>query len=392
MTDATKTNKKPRRRALKPIPADAFANQQLSLFQGFLANTEDEREALSNAVDLWDSIPRYAVSRVRMNAMRTAEGFLPVMEIPFNYHGRPLTATIYPAQIKGKDGKRVSYYPSAREELIEHALRRISVEQHVGFFDRPNYRSGARFSLYQLRKELEQQGHSLRYDELVEGLDILSLSSIEILARNDDGDEAFARSTYLAALTGVKRADYDADRAARWAAQFHPLVTQSIEQVTYRQFNYRRLMRCSTPLARWLIGQLVLKYTQAALTSSFDMRFSTIKRDSSLLNGYKLQRQAVAALDEAWDELKTLGALSVVKKAELRGPRAKLEDVIYTLFPSREFTSEQKAANRRQSDARTTANPAQAQSLAPLLAQAKDAQSLTALVDKAKRRVANQGE
>ncbi len=376
MTDTSAAKKKhARRKDVAPLPDDAFVNRQLNLFQDFLANTPDEREALSNVVDLWDSIPRYAVSRSRMNGMRTVEGFLPVMELPFNYRGRPLMVAIYPAQIKDKDGKRISYYPSAREELIEHALRKISAEQHAGFFDRASYRSGARFSLYQLRKELEQQGHSLRYDELIEGLDILSLSAIEIVATNDDGDEAFARSTYLAALTGIKRKDYEADRDAKWAAQFHPLVTQSIDLVTYRQFNYQRLMRCSTQLARWLIGQLVLKYTQAALVNSFDMRYSTIRRDSALLSGYTRERDAVAALDEALEELKGLGALSVIKKSEQRGPRAKLEDVTYTLFPSRNFVLEQKAANRRQSDAKLSAIPASIEgqhNLKPLLDQAHD--------------------
>lgn len=341
-----------RRKEVAAVPDDAFASRQLSLFQGFLANTGDQREAFSNAVDLWDSLPRYAISRARMGSMRTPEGFLPVMELPFNYRGKSLTATIYPAQVKGKDGKRISYYPSAREELIEHALRKISAEQHTGFFDQPTYRSGARFSLHQLRKELEQQGHSLRYAELIEGLDILSLSAIEITATNDEGDEAFARSTYLAALTGVKRKDYDSDRASRWVAQFHPLVTQSIDQVTYRQFNYQRLMRCNTQLARWLISQLVLKYTQAAMLNSFEMRYSTIKRDSALLNGYKQERQAIAALDAAWEELRTLGALSLTKKSEERGSRNKLEDVAYTLFPTSQFSAEQKAANRRQRDSK----------------------------------------
>jgi hypothetical protein len=359
MTDSSITKKKTqRRRDVAPVPDEAFTSRRLSLFQGFLANTDDEREALSNAVNLWDSIPRYAVSRSRMNAMRTAEGFLDVLEVSFNYRGRPLTAIIYPARIRDKKGRRLSYYPSAREELIEHALRKISAEQHAGFFDRPSYRSGARFSLYQLRKELEQQGHSLRYDELIEGLDILSLSAIEIVATNGDGNDAFARSTYLAALTGVKRKDYEANRDARWAAQFHPLVTQSIDEVTYRQFNYQRLMKCSTQLARWLIGQLVLKYTQAAITNSFNMRFSTIKRDSALLDSYARQCDAVAALDDAWQELKTLGALSFIKKAEQRGSHNKLDDVAYTLFPTREFVAEQKAANRRQNDAKTSTMPA----------------------------------
>ncbi len=340
------------RKDVAPVPEDAFAGRQIRLFQSFLANTDDEHEALSNAVDLWDSIPRYAISRSRMRAMRTADGFLDVMELSFNYRGNQLTALIYPARIKDKEGKRISYYPSAREELIEHALRKISTEQHAGFFHEQNFRSGVLFSLYQLRKELEQQGHSLRYEELIEGLDILSLSAIEIAATNNDSDKAFARSTYLTALSGVKRKDYEADRSAKWAAQFHPLVTQSIDQVTYRQFNYRRLMNCSTHLARWIIGQLVLKYTQAALVNSFEMRFSTIKRDSALLSGYGRERDAVAALDGAWEELKTLGVLSIFKKTEQRGARGKLKDVIYTLHPSREFVAEQKAANRRQHDAR----------------------------------------
>ena len=349
MSDQPK--KKPtRRKGVAPVSRTAMNNQQLSLFQNFLANTNDEREELSNAVDLWDTTPRYSVSRVRMNAMRTADGFLDILEIPFNYRGRSFTAVIHPARIKDKDGNRQSYYPSAREELIEHALRKISTEQQAGFFDKPSYRAGVKFSLSILRKELEQQGHSLRYDEMIEALDILSLSSIEIVATNEDGDEAFARSTYLAALSGIKRKDYEDDRNAKWAAQFHPLVMQSIDRVTYRQFNYHRLMKCKSQLARWLLSQLVLKYTQAALTNSFEIRYSTIKRDSALLNGYKFERLAVAALDDAFDELKELGALITIRKNEQRGIRSKIEDVIYTLFPSREFTAEQKAANRRQKD------------------------------------------
>jgi hypothetical protein len=156
---ATKPPQKQQRaKPVKVLPDKAFASRQLSLFQDFLANTDDKREALSNAVDLWDSVPRYSISRTSMNNLRTADGFLAVATLSFNYRGKALSAKIYPAQIEGKDGKYVSYYPSAREELIEHALRKISAVQNAGFYDEASYRSGARFSLHQLRKELEQQG------------------------------------------------------------------------------------------------------------------------------------------------------------------------------------------------------------------------------------------
>lgn len=342
------------RKQVAPVPARAFANTQLTLFQSFLANTADEQDALSNAVDLWDSVPRYSISRIQMQALRTREGFLEEIEVPFHYRGKELKATIHPARVETKDGKKLSYYPGAREELVEHALRKICVDQQAGFFDQPTYRSGVRFTLHQLRKELEEQGHSLRYDQLIEALDILSLSVIEIEGEGN-GEEAtsFGRSPYLAALTGVKRKNYDADRSARWAAQFHPLVTHSIDKVAYRQFNYQRLMQSSTQLARWLLTQLVLKYTQASLLNNFTMHFNTIKRDSGLLSGYGRERDAIGAVDAAWEELKNLGALSDIAREEQRGRRKKLENVVYTLYPSPKFTAEQKAANRRQSDGKT---------------------------------------
>jgi hypothetical protein len=339
--------KTPRRRAIAPLPDGAFKARQLCLFQTVLANTDQQRDALSNACDLWDSIPRYTVSRSRMNSMRTPEGFLEVLEVPFHYRQRQLIALIYPARVRGADGRHVSYYPSAREELIEHALRKLATEHQAGFFDRADYRSGVRFSLHRLRRELEQQGHSLRYDELVEGLDILSLSAIEIVAKGADGEEGFARATYLTALAGVNRSAYEADREARWLAQFHPLVTRSIDEVTYRQFNYHRLMKCDAQLARWLLCQLVLKYTQASMVNGFDMRFSTIKRDSALLNGYGRVRDAVAALDDAWKELESLHVLRSIDKKEHRGSRNKIEDVTYTIIAAHDFSAEQKAANRR---------------------------------------------
>ena len=344
---------------IKPVPVDAFANQQLSLFQGLLSNREEERDALSNAVDLWDSIPRYSISRQKMNDIRLEGGFLPIRKVVFHHRGKEYTAQIRPAQIELKDengrptGDSISYYPSAREELIEHALRKLAVEQNAGFFDQQDYRSGVAFTLHRLRKELIEQGHSMTYENLSEGLEILHYSFLTVMDRESDpNDPDLISQPYLPALAKVNKKGRASEPDAKWFVQFHGLVTDSINQITYRQFNYQRLMKCSTQLARWLISQLVLKYTAASVTNSFDMRYSTIKRDSGLLDGYKLQRQAIAALDAAWQEVKALGLLYRVEKGEQRGSRNKIEDVIYTLHPSREFANEQKTANRRQSDAK----------------------------------------
>ena len=386
------TVKKPRRRAIKPLPTDAFANTQLSLFQGFLANTDDERDALSNAIDLWDSIPRYAIPRKKEDELRLPGGFLPVRTVAFQYRGKAYNAQIRPARldVKDKDGRptgtTIEHYPSAREELIEHALRKLAAEQFAGFFDKPDYRSGVAFTLYRLRQELAGQGHAMTYEGLAEGLEIMHYAFLGVIdAESDPSDPSMISQPFLPALGKVNRKGRAADPEAKWFVQFHGLVTDSINQITYRQFNYQRLMKCSTQLARWLISQLVLKFTQAAITQCFEMKFSTVKRDSGLLDGYARQRDALGALDDAWEEVKALGALYLVKKAEQRGSRAKLEDVTYTVYPSREFSAEQKAANRRMLDAKASGSIGQRQELVPLLEQARDPYRAAGPVDKVGR-------
>ena len=316
MNETTKT--KPRRRTLKHVPIAAFSNKQLSLFQEFFANTNDERDALSNAIDLWDSIPRYSLPRKKQEEIRLPGGFLPIRKIEFHYRGKIYTAQIRPARIQVCDKKgqlteeTIEYYPSSREELIEHALRKLAAEQYAGFFDQVNHCSGVAFTLYRLRKELAAQGHAMTYESLTEGLKVLHYSQISILdTESDANDPSLISQAYLPALAKVNKNGIAADPDAKWFVQFHSLVTDSINQITYRQCNYRRLMKCSSQLARWIISQLVLKYTQASLQNSFEMRFSTIKRDSGLLDGYSRMRDAVAAVDDAWDEVKNLGVLSI---------------------------------------------------------------------------------
>ena len=379
MNETTMT--KPRHRTLKHVPIEAFSNKQLSLFQEFFANTNDERDVLSNAIDLWDSIPRYSLPRKKQEEIRLPGGFLPIRKIEFHYRGKIYTAQIRPARIQVHDKKgqlteeTIEYYPSSREELIEHALRKLAAEQYAGFFDKVNHCSGVAFTLYRLRQELAAQGHSMTYESLTEGLKVLHYSQISILdTESDANDPSLISQAYLPAMAKVNKNGRSADPDAKWFVQFHSLVTDSINQITYRQYNYRRLMKCSSQLARWIISQLVLKYTQASLQNSFEMRFSTIKRDSGLLNGYSRVRDAVAAVDDAWDEVKNLGVLCMIQKVEQRGVRGQIKDVVFTLYTSRGFATEQKAANRRRSDAKDSS--------ASLLEQSKDPRDLALPVDK----------
>lgn len=324
----------------------AFENLQLDLFQAFVCNGPFEHERLSNALDLWDSIPRYSVSRRAMDKTRKEHGMLPLLKVDFHYKGKPFKAVIRPARIEQKDGTTKDYYPGANEELVEDALRKIAAEQQSGFFDKSNYRSGVVFTLYMLRQELKRRGHTRSYQEIILSLDILSLSVIDIRTADDDEIKNVTRSNYFPGLAAVSKNRLAEDPNAKWVVQFHPLVTQAIDALTYRQFNYAQMMGYTTQLARWLHKQISLKYTFASMANSFEMRFSTIKRDSQLLEGYGLERKAIAALDLSFAELSSHVFLNF-QKSEIRGPRGKILDVVYKFIPSPAFVAQMKASNKR---------------------------------------------
>ena len=67
---------KPTTSAKKKLPVppklEDFSNRQMDLFRGLLCNTDAERDSLSNVFDLWDSIPRYVVSRQQQDKWRKA--------------------------------------------------------------------------------------------------------------------------------------------------------------------------------------------------------------------------------------------------------------------------------------------------------------------------------
>lgn len=324
---------------------DAFKSPQLDLFQSFLCNTQDEKDRLSNTVELWDSIPKYSISQQAMNKMRTKEGLLPRLEKEFKYRDQEYKVRITAAIIDTEDGKEKAYYPSSNEELIEDALRKIAAEQYKGFFDKPEYISGVIFSLHLLRNELKRRGHTRSFQEIIKSLQIISGSLIEILLPNSKG---FSRTNYLPSLTAVSRQKLSEDPKAKWVAQFHPLITKSIDNISYRQYNYHQMMSHSTQLARWMHKRLSHSYINASCSTPYITWLSTISRDSGLLE-YKRPHDIVRKFELSLDELKQNNVLhSFSRLDDIRGKRNKILDTKYSLSPHPDFVKDIKAANKRQ--------------------------------------------
>jgi hypothetical protein len=276
---------------------------------------------------------------------RVDDEFLREHRIPFQHRQRGYTCVIYPARVKDIDGKQRDYYPSANEELVEDALRKMAVERDAGYFDRPNYSSGVQFTLYALSQELSKRGKTRSDQEIILSLNILSQSVVDILPDDESGNLKAPCLPSLARVTRKMRAD---DPDARWAVEFHPLITGAIDQVTHRQFNYALMMSHKSQLTRWLHKRIVLLYTFADYSNTFEMRYSTVKRDSGMLSNPERERKAVDRLEDAYDSLVKAGVISSFKRKNETGPRGKLLDVVFTIYPHVDFIREAKAANKRQ--------------------------------------------
>jgi len=65
----------------------SFNNQQIDLFQSFLCNGDGHHEKLSNAIPLWDCLPRYTLSRQTLNKLCKEGKLPPLMNLPCRYFG-----------------------------------------------------------------------------------------------------------------------------------------------------------------------------------------------------------------------------------------------------------------------------------------------------------------
>ena len=122
-------------------------------------------------------------------------------------------------------------------------------------------------------------------------------------------------------------------------------MTASIEALTYRQFDYETLMDYSYQLSRWFHKRLYHNFVNAGLLTSYGLLFSTIKRDSGMLNNTRIS-QDIKYLERTFEELSDKNIIYGFDKEVRRGRNNQIDDVLYTLKPSLNFVGEMKRANK----------------------------------------------
>ena len=312
---------------------------QLELLQ---ENFFDKDRDLSNTYELYDQSPIYSLSPNEVEKLRQKSGgnYLPIQTREFKHRGVPYTLKVTPALIT--DGEKDKhYYPTLREETVEKALQKLARQPGKGVFI--GGQMGVQFTLSELKRELARTGHDTHLDALKQSLEICTKTIVEYF-KAGDGKKAMMSSPIFPMLLLANREDYEKDPAnCKCYVKFNPLVTIAVEELNFRQFDVDEWHRHKQALSKWLYKRLSHNYTQANIQHPYQIRLTTIMRDSAMSVSERNKdnhKRVVAALDE----MKDRGHI-VWRAEETRGARNKLENVLYTIHPSFEFTDTIKRAN-----------------------------------------------
>lgn len=316
-------------------------NPQYDLFSQFVTN---DKEKVSNTVEVWESIPKYFFTPRQVEKLRTPTGHADPYKWPYSYNNIDCEVKIQPALIEQPKGDYKAFFPSVTEELIEEALKKILTDQRYGMHDPRGLETWVRFSLSLIQKELKARGRTRSRNEIKHSIEVMASCIITLYK---EGKEVW-KGSILQDLVTVGRDEYLADTNAQHAARFPLFISHAINQLEYRQFNYDRLMSCGEQLTRWIYKQLIHRFRQAGFMNDYHFMYTGLERDSGLLQqgrGNDNRRKVLAALDE----LVSRGVLMGYDKG-IRKQGRKIIDVKYTVRTAPDFVSEQKAANKRGRD------------------------------------------
>ena len=310
--------------------------EQLALFE-LLAPAQRK---YSNTVELYDFIPKYHWGKQE----RIDGTLLHSLERDFECRGVRYKVRIDPARVKGTDGLVRDYFPGQREELVEDALRKLAVAGRGLFLDDM---AGVTFTLYQLQQELKRNGHSYSKAEIKEALYICAKTNIEVTTNDGSG---VLISSLFETLGLQTREDWKGTGAKTKAfVRFNSLVTGSIKNGTFRQFNYEKSMAYRSVIARQLHKRMAHHYTQASITEPYHIRLTTMIRDFGLTHYERLSMNFHKVV-QAIKEIQTRDIILTykVEKTLDSDNRNKLVEAKFIITPHPYFVREIKEANVKQ--------------------------------------------
>jgi hypothetical protein len=326
--------------------------RQLGLFELKIGN----ERFYSNTIAFWDMIPKFYYGKMNKTLQdigkKTESYSLPMLEreVYYKLDDTRYHITITPAIIKKKDKKDgkikpTAFYPSTREELIEDVLRKFLAEGRGSFF---NNNASISFSLRDIQQELKKSKHTYSLTEIKEALEILNKTHIEAKSDRGGGQEMECSGNMLIFLALATKGN--ASGATRCIAQFNPFVTKSIQEMTFRKYDFSKCIGYQVPLARYIHKRISHQYKQISKDHPYIIKESTLINDS----GYNLDkelRKRHTQVESALEELKAKGTIvnyhfkEIIEKKNVR--KTVVDYKIY-IIPSEGFISDIISANTKE--------------------------------------------
>lgn len=341
-----------------PAPQQSSGREKMAQIDFFEAVFADRGTGnfsrYSNSFELYDLAPKYVPGKQDRMAEASVAGVdgrqrrLPIHRQTFSFHGAMMTVEITPARLIDKEGREYDRLPGRREQIVEDALRQLSIEMKST--KREGKFIGTSFRIRDLRRKLEEPvrnkkgekveettGHTLSNAEIKEALLVLNKANLTILL--EDGKK-LGSSPYFPFIA-LDSADSEDGRAF---VAYHPLVSRSIEGLDFRQINYDFLAQARSSIAIWLQRRIVHRYTQAGLDNDgYTINATTIIADSGLCN-CKTRRDNFRAVRIAIQELQTIGFIKNFTAVDRKVGR-QVVDIQFTLRPSPKTIGDQIRAN-----------------------------------------------
>jgi hypothetical protein len=319
--------------------------QQIELFDSWFAGAGETDN--SRTLAFWDLLPWHLVSRNRSRNIPRAMTFEGV-KIDDRCEA---TVILTPAIVDDK-----IIFPGVREELVERALRKMTVHKLAESQLQANPQDNSLavaivFSLHQLRQELIHTGHDFKLEHIREALQVMRLCNVTVECQRDSFVHGKA-GPILPTLEYVADPDDPTGKLTLYRVTFHPLASAAILGELYHPINYMRVMNLTQPLARWVTNLLNVRFRYATrgiaekkrsfrLTLKRVLTDSGMQREPRLFDNIDRIREAIKELREAGflDRGMTLEQIETLKHEKTAG-RPKISDAEWELYPSAQFAKE----------------------------------------------------
>lgn len=292
----------------------------------------------TNCQALYDLAPRF-IHRVER---KDGSAFLSIIKKEFMFNGELYSVTVTPARIVGTDGKERDELPGEREQLVEDVIRRLAADKMMIASDQIEIP----YTVYAIRKELVQYGHSFSWTEIKEALLILNKSNIEITRVVGEGDKKIKPVLSASAFPVLRFADTN-DGEHFGIVQLNPLLVQSIKSLAFEQINYEWMMSIKGPLPRWIFKYIsLLVSNKDADANCIRLHASEIAKSFGHIRARL--RATLGEVDKAIERLKEVEVIKDYDKRDVYEGKKKV-DVVYDLHFSPQFIADRQRARTRTS-------------------------------------------